>query len=332
MVYPQVVKAVVCDGAGGIEVLRIVDVDPPSVESGRVRIAVDAAALNRADLVQRRGFYPPPPGAPTTLGLECAGTVESVAADVGDLRPGDRVMALVAGGGQAELATVDRSCVISVPPVLETVEAGAFPEVFLTAHLNLFMLGGLASGGTALVHGGSGGVGTAAIQLARTAGVRIIVTAGSDERCRRCRELGADLAINYRDESFAEVCLDATGGAGVDLVLDCVGGRYLDDNLRALRVDGTLVVIGLMGGRSAELDLARLLMRRLRIVGSTLRALPVGRKAAIVTDFLVRFGDDLANGRLKPVIDSVFPLDRVADAHRRLESGKAFGKVVLTLR
>jgi len=189
----------------------------------------------------------------------------------------------------------------------------------------------LDSGGSALVHGGSGGVGTAAIQLATEAGARVFVTAGTDDRCRRCTQLGAEIAVNYHDQDFEKICLDATNEAGLDVVLDCIGGRYLGKNLKVLTTEGRMVVIGLMGGTTGELDLRRLLSKRIRIIGSTLRALSLERKAEIVGSFLHRFGGALEAGRLRPVIDSVFPMERVADAHRRLASGDAFGKVVLSI-
>ncbi len=294
-------------------------------------MAVGAAGLNRADLLQRRGLYPPPPGISDILGLECSGSITELGSEVTGLEAGGRVMALVAGGGQAQEAVIDRGSLLPVPEVFSDQEAGAFPEVYLTAYLNLFMLGGLKTGGTALVHGGSGGVGTAAIQLVKNAGARVFVTAGSDDRCRRCTELGADLALNYRDRDFESVCLEATETRGVDVVLDCIGGPYLEKNLKVLTTEGRLVVIGLMGGMTGDLDLRRLLSKRIRIIGSTLRALSLERKAEIVSSFLDRFGDALQAGRLRPVIDSVFPMNRVADAHRRLASGEAFGKVVLTI-
>jgi len=327
--YARFVKAVECDRPGDEEVLQVVDRPSPELTPGAVRIAVRAAGLNRADLLQRRGLYPPPSGVTEVLGLECAGTVFEIGADVPHLRPGARVMALVAGGGQAEQVVVHHGSVMAVPDGMSDAEAGGFPEVFLTAHLNLFMLGGLNSGGVALVHGGSGGVGTAAIQLIREAGARVVVTAGSDDRCRRCLELGAERAVNHRTEDFADAVDELTGGRGADVVLDCIGGDYLERNLRCLAPDGRLVVIGLMGGRSGELDLARLLTRRLQVIGSTLRALDVERKAAVVRSFLDRFGDALDAGRLRTIVDSVFPLERVADAHSRLASGDVFGKVVL---
>jgi len=324
-------KAVVCASPGDENVLRIEERPSPELAPAAVRVAVTAAGLNRADLLQRRGFYPPPPGAPDILGLECAGTVTELGPDATGLEPGRRVMALVAGGGQAGEVAADRGSLLPVPDFFSAEEAGAFPEVYLTAYLNLFMLGGLSAGGTALVHGGSGGIGTAAIQLAKEAGVRVFVTAGSDERCRRCTDLGADLAVNYRQRDFEEACLDATERRGVDVVLDCIGGPYLEKNLKVLSTEGHLVVIGLMGGTTGELDLRRLLSTRIRIIGSTLRALGLERKAEIVRSFLDRYGAALNAGRLRPVIDSVFPMERVADAHRRLASGEAFGKVVLTI-
>jgi putative PIG3 family NAD(P)H quinone oxidoreductase len=331
MVYPRNVKSVVCEGQGGTDVLGIGEVPAPEASGGRVRVVVRAAALNRADLLQRRGLYPPPPGAPHRLGLECAGVVDDVGDGARGIRPGDRVMALVAGGGQSELVAAHQGSLIAVPEHFSDTEAGAFPEVFLTAHLNLFLLGGLEPGATALVHGGSGGVGTAAIALATEAGARVLVTAGSDERCRRCRDLGAVLAVNYRETDFVSAALEGTDGRGVDVLLDCVGGAYLERNLRALAPDGVLVVIGLGGGPTGELDLARMLARRLRVIGSTLRGLSDDRKGAIVASFVERFGAALEAGRLRPVIDSVYPMERVAEAHRRLASGEAFGKVVLTI-
>jgi putative PIG3 family NAD(P)H quinone oxidoreductase len=325
------VKAVLTERPGDEDVLRVVETAaPPSLPSS-LRISVEAAGLNRADLLQRRGLYPPPPGAPAIFGLECAGRVVETATGNPVFAAGDRVMALVAGGGQAEEAVVDCGSVMPVPDHFTAAEAGSFPEVFLTAFLNLFLLGELEPGATALVHGGSGGVGTAAIQLVRSAGARIVVTAGSEARCVRCRELGADDAIDYRGRDFVESVLEATDGRGADVVIDCIGGSYLDRNLRAIATDGRLVVIGLMGGTTGELDLRRLLSRRIRIIGSTLRALSLERKATIVAEFMDRFGEATADGRLRPVIDSVFPMHRVADAHRRLASGEAFGKVVLSI-
>lgn len=325
-------KAIRVNGHGDEGILTVADSPRPVPDQDSIRIAVCSAGVNRADLLQRRGLYPPPPGASDVLGLECAGTVVEAAAGAAGFSAGSRVMALVAGGGQAEEAVVHPGSVLAVPEVLSDIEAGAFPEVYLTAYLNLFILGGLKTGMTALVHGGSGGVGTAAIQLINEAGGRVIVTAGSAQRCSRCLSLGAAVAVNYREEDFESACAEVTDGAGVEVVLDCIGGTYFEKNLRVLGLDGRLVVIGLMGGNVGEVDLRRLLMKRLRIIGSTLRALPNERKAEIVASFLDRFGDALDGGRLRPVIDSVFPMAEIADAHRRLASGDAFGKVVLTIR
>ena len=309
--------------------LRVGEAPPPELVPGALRIRVAATAVNRADLLQRQGLYPPPEGASPILGLECAGTVIEVGAGVEGWRPGDRVMALLAGGGYAEEVVVDAGSAMPVPAALSLEEAAAVPEVFLTAYLNLFELGGLAAGGVALVHGGGSGVGTAAIQLCRAAGARVFVTAGSDAKCQRCRELGAELAVNYRTESFAERVREATGGRGVDVVLDSIGAQYLADNLASLAVGGRLVLIGLMGGAKGEIPLGLLLTRRLSVIGSTLRTRPPAEKAAIVAGFRARFGADLDAGRIRPVVDRVLPLEAVADAHRAMKASEHFGKIVL---
>lgn len=238
-------------------------------------------------------------------------------------------MALLAGGGYAEQAVVAAGCAMPVPERLSLEEAAAIPEVFLTAWLNLFELGGLAEGGAALVHGGGSGVGTAAIQLARRVGATVVVTAGSEDKCRRCEALGADRAVNYREADFVETVHEVTGGRGVDVVLDAIGAPYLERNLRVLAVGGRLVLIGLMGGARAELGLGPLLVRRLSVIGSTLRSRPTAEKEAIVAGFWRRFGPDLEAGTLRPVIDRVLPLDRAAEAHRLMKASGHFGKIVL---
>jgi putative PIG3 family NAD(P)H quinone oxidoreductase len=323
------VKAVLIDQAGDERVLRVGDAPAPVLGAGELRIRVAATAVNRADLLQRQGLYPPPPGASPILGLECAGTVLEIGAAVSGWRIGDRVMALLAGGGYAEEVVVDAGSVMPVPASLPLEQAAALPEVFLTAYLNLFELGGLEAGRSALVHGGGSGVGTAAIQLCKVAEARVYVTAGSESKCQRCRELGADLAVNYRAESFAERVAEATGGRGVDVVLDPIGASYLADNLASLAIGGRLVLIGLMGGTKAELSLAALLVRRLSVIGSTLRSRSVEQKAAIIAGFRRRFGPDLEAGRIRPVIDRVLPLDAVAEAHRAIQASEHFGKIVL---
>jgi tumor protein p53-inducible protein 3 len=295
---------------------------PPSA----LRIAVRAAGVNRADLLQAAGHYPPPPGASEVLGLECAGVVSEVGADVRGWRAGDRVMALLAGGGYAEEVVVHAGSAMHVPDVLSDEEAGAIPEVFLTAFLNLFMLAQVRAGERALIHGGGSGVGTAATTLLKLAGVRVLVTAGSAEKCARCLEHGADVAINYHDEDFVEKA------RGVNVILDHIGAPYIQRDLDALAGGGRIVVIGSMGGqRTAEVDVSMLLAKRAQLIGSTLRARPVEEKAGIVAAFLARFGDDLAAGRIRPVIHAVLPLADWAEAHRLMASSEHFGKIVLKI-
>lgn len=261
------------------------------------------------------------------LGLECAGEVLEVGADVQGWQVGQRAMALLAGGGYAEQVVVDAGCAMPVPETLSDVEAAAMMETFLTAFLNLFQIGAAGSGNWVLIHGGGSGVGTSALALCRQSHVHVAVTAGSDAKCARCRELGADIAVNYREASFVEAVQQEAGG--VDVVLDCIGGAYLDKNLACLRSDGALVVIGLMGGSRAELDMALLLRKRLRIVGSTLRSRNTAFKTELIHEFRRRFGAALEAGRLRPVIHQALPLAEAAAAHRLLEQSAHFGKVVL---
>jgi putative PIG3 family NAD(P)H quinone oxidoreductase len=323
-------RAVVFDQPGDESVLRVGESDPPALGPNDLRLRVAGAGVNRADLLQRRGMYPPPPGASPILGLECAGEVVEVGPAVSGWTRGDRAMALLAGGGYAEQVVVDAGSALLVPRALSDVEAAALPEVYLTVFLNVFQLGALPAAGSLLVHGGGSGIGTAAIQLAKLAGARVIVTAGSDDKCERCRKLGADVAVNYRTEKFRDVVREATGGAGVDVVLDSIGAPYLADNLASLATGGRLVLIGLMGGAQAELNLGALLVRRLSVMGSTLRTRSLAEKAAIVAGFRTRFGADLEAGRIRPVVDTVLPFARAGDAHRLLQASEHFGKVVLT--
>jgi putative PIG3 family NAD(P)H quinone oxidoreductase len=326
-------RAILTREPGDETMLYVGDAPSPSLGATDLRIRVRATAVNRADLMQRQGFYPPPPGASAILGLECAGEVIELGAAVHGFTRGQRVMALLSGGGYAEEAVVHHGSAIPVPDALSDEEAGAFPEVFLTAFSNLFMrrLGDLGPGETALVHGGGGGVGTAAIRLLREAGHVVLVTAGSDEKCRRCEELGATAAINYQTEDFAARARELTDGRGVDVVLDHIGARYLAANLRALASGGRLVLIGLMGGAHGEISLADLLIRRVAVIGSTLRTRPVDEKARIVAGFRERFGAALAAGRLRPVVDRVMSFEQAADAHRLMQSSAHFGKIVLRL-
>jgi putative PIG3 family NAD(P)H quinone oxidoreductase len=323
------VKAIVLDGFGDESVMRVAEVGAPALVPGALRIRVAATAVNRADLMQRQGLYPPPPGAPEILGLECAGEVVEVASDVRGWRPGERAMALLPGGGYAEEVVVDAGSAMRVPAGLSLEQAAAVPEVFLTVFLNVFQLAALPEAGAALVHGGGSGIGTAAIQLLRAAGARSVVTAGSDAKCARCLELGADRAVCYRDGDFVAACKELTGGSGVDVVLDSIGAPYLERNLASLAVGGRLVLIGLMGGAKAEIGLGQLLVRRLQLIGSTLRARPAAEKARIASGFQARFGAALAAGEIAPVVDRVLPLADAATAHRVVKASEHFGKVVL---
>jgi len=325
-------KAIVFDAPGDESVLKLGEVPPPPLGAGEIRIRVAATAVNRADLLQRQGMYPPPPGASPILGLECAGVVAEVGAGVTAFRPGERVMALLAGGGYAEEVVVPAACAMRVPERLDLEQAAAVPEVFLTVFSNVFQLGALQAGGSVLVHGGGSGIGTATIQLVKAAGARVYVTAGSAEKCRRCLELGADAAFDYRAQDFAAELKVATGGRGVDVILDSIGASYLAKNLASLAVGGRLVLIGLMGGAKAEISLGDLLVRRLQVIGSTLRARPVSEKGAIVAGFLERFGADLAAGRIAPVVDRVLPLAEAGAAHRLVKASEHFGKVVLRVQ
>src|SRR5262245_6231972 len=285
-------------GKGKDARLELGEAEDPEPGPDELRIDVAACAVNRADLLQRRGLYPPPPGASPILGLECAGAVERVGALVRGFSPGDRVMALLPGGGYAARAVVHAGSAMRVPVSLSLTEAAAVPEVFLTCHLTLFEIARVREGESVLVHGGGSGIGTAAIQLLLRAGARVFTTAGSDAKCARCLALGAELAVNYRSADFAPAVLEATGGAGVDVVLLAVGAPYPERHMQVLARCGRLVLIGLMGGARAELDLGAVLSRHLVVTGSTLRSRPVEEKAALVTSFLARFGDDLAARRI----------------------------------
>ena len=302
---------------------RIVDVESPRLGPNDLRIRVRATAVNRADLLQRDGHYPPPPGASEIIGLECAGAVIETGENVRGWSKGDRAMALLAGGGYAEEVVVDAGSAMHVPDALSDEEAAAIPEVFLTAFSNIFILARAKRGESILIHGGGSGVGTAATTLCKLNDMRVLVTAGSDEKCALCLKHGADVAINYRTEDFVEKAKE------VDIVLDHIGAKYLARDLEVLAMEGRVVIIGSMGGeRSATIDVGRLLSKRQQVIGSTLRARPVEAKAAIVSAFVERFGPALNDGRIKPVIDRVYELHDVDEAHRRVAADH-FGKVVL---
>jgi tumor protein p53-inducible protein 3 len=322
-------KAIIIDHPGDESVLKPGEIPDPVPGAADLSIAVRYAALNRADIMQRQGFYPPPPGAPDTLGLECAGVVAAVGAEVKGWRVGDRVMALLPGGGYAEKAVVNYGSAMHVPDGLSDEEAAAMPEVYLTAFLNLFMIGGVKTGQSALIHGGGSGVGTASIQLLGEAGARSIVTAGSDAKCEQCLKFGADVAINYNAGPFTSQVKTATNNRGVDVILDSIGAAYLSANLEALAQGGALVLIGMMKGMKTEIDLSIILRRHLRIYGSTLRTRAAADKAQIVSAFLERFGAALEAARLRPPIYKVLPLEQAAEAHRLMQASEHFGKIVL---
>ncbi|MCC7042440.1 MAG: NAD(P)H-quinone oxidoreductase [Acidobacteria bacterium] len=327
-------RVVEISGFGGPDVLRSATRQVPVAGRGEVLIRVAAAGVNRPDIFQRLGKYPPPAGASDLPGLEVAGTVEAVG-PTGDepMRwvPGDEVLALVSGGGYAEFVAVPAPQCLPVPVGLTLVEAAGIPETFFTVWTNLVDRGRLASGEFLLVHGGSSGIGTTAIQMARVMQARVIVTAGSADKCAACERLGAERAINYRTEDFVAVAREHTGGRGADVILDMVGGDYLPRNVELLAVEGRLVQIALLRGARAELDLNAVMRRRLTITGSTLRPQPVAAKGAIARALETHIWPRLADGSIRPVIHATFPLERAADAHRLLEQGDHIGKVVLTV-
>jgi NADPH2:quinone reductase len=331
---PDSMVAVEIREPGGPDVLQPVRRALPRPGPGEVLVGVAAAGVNRPDVMQRLGKYPPPAGASDIPGLEVSGFVVALHAEdaPGRWRVGDNVCALVAGGGYAEYCVVPVSQCLPVPAGLDLVTAAAVPETFFTVWSNLFERGRLRPGERVLVHGGTSGIGTTAIQLARASGARVIATAGSEGKCAACVSLGAELAINYRREDFVEAVRAHTGGGGVDAILDIVGGDYFARNVKCLSMEGRLIQIGLIGGARAEIDLAALVQRRLTIVGSTLRARTVEEKGALARAVEQHVWPWLTDRTVAPVIDRTFPLASAADAHRRLESGDHIGKVVLTVR
>ena len=322
-------RAVVITEPGGPEVLQWEEVPDPELSPGEVLIDVAAAGVNRADLLQRQGHYPPPPGASHYPGMEVSGRIVATGADVTGWQPGDEVCALMAGGGYAEKVAVPAGQVLPVPTGLSLVDAAALPETTCTVHSNLVQVGGLRAGETLLLHGGASGIGTTAIQLGKALGARVICTAGSPAKLERCRELGADVAISYRDEDFVEVVKDVTDGHGADVILDIMGASYLARNLAALATEGRLVIIGRQGGNRAELDLGLLQSKRASIHATTLRNQPVAEKSAIVAAVTDQVWPLVSAGTVTPVIHELVPMAEAAKAHRLLEEGGHTGKVLL---
>jgi NADPH:quinone reductase len=324
-------RAIVTVRPGGPEVLEIRELPRPRPGAGEILVKVAAAGVNRPDVFQRMGGYPPPPGAPDTLGLEVAGEVVARGPGVERVEIGARVLALVVGGGYAEYCLVHQSLALPIPEGISIVEAAAIPETYFTVWTNVFERGALKAGETLLVHGGSSGIGTTAIQLAKAFGARVVTSVGSDEKARECTRLGADAAINYRNEDFVAATLAATDGKGANVILDMVGGDYTPRNHAAAATDGRIVQIATLRGVKTEIDLRVIMAKRLFHTGSTLRPRTVGEKAAIAEALRAKVWPLLAEGRCKPVIDSLFPLAEAAEAHRRIESSAHVGKIVLTL-
>jgi putative PIG3 family NAD(P)H quinone oxidoreductase len=324
-------RAVVITEPGGPEVLEVQDVPDPEPAAGEVLVRVAATALNRADLLQRQGNYPPPKGAPPYPGMECSGTVVGLGASVAGWSEGDEVCALLSGGGYAELVAVPAGQLMPRPPAISLVDCAALPEVTCTVWSMVFgtHAGRLEPGESLLVHGGSSGIGTMAIQVAAQRGARVFTTAGTPRKLEFCRELGADVTINYREQDFEERVAAETDGAGVDVVLDNMGASYLGRNLDALAVGGRLIVLGMQGGRSGELDLGTLLAKRATVHAAGLRSRSVAQKSEIVAETVQAIWPMLESGAVRPVIDRILTLDDVAESHRLLDSSEHIGKVVL---
>ena len=327
---PETMKAIAYNGGGGPEVVELTTRPVPAPSVGEVLVKVHAAGVNRPDILQRAGGYPPPPGASDIPGLEVSGEVVANGPNSSDLKVGDKVMALVTGGGYAEYCVVPVPQALPVPDSLSMIEAAGVPETFFTVWTNVFQRSCLQGGETLLIHGGASGIGTTAIQLAGARGARVFVTAGSDDRCRACEELGAERAINYRTEDVVEVTKDLTGGRGIDVILDMVGGDYIARNIKAMAIEGRLCFIAFLGGSKAEINFAPLMMKRGTITGSTLRARSVLEKGQIADELRREVLPLLESGRIKPVMHATFPLAQAAEAQNAID-GDHIGKVVLTL-
>jgi putative PIG3 family NAD(P)H quinone oxidoreductase len=323
-------RAVIAPEPGGPEALVVADLPDPVPGPGEVVLEMAATAVNRADTLQRQGFYPPPSGASEVLGLECSGTVAAVGPEVADWSVGDQVCALLAGGGYAERVLVPAGQLMPVPDGVDLVTAGALPEVACTVWSNVFMVAGLQRDETLLVHGGAGGIGTFAIQLAHALGARVVTTAGSPEKLDACRSLGADVAVNYREQDFVEEVRAATDGRGADVILDNMGAKYLSRNVDALATEGRLVVIGMQGGSRAELDLGALMRKRGAVIATSLRARPTEEKAAICASVVEHVWPLVADGSVRTLVHTTLPLEEASEGHRIMEASGHVGKIVLT--
>ncbi|MEU7591464.1 NAD(P)H-quinone oxidoreductase [Streptomyces sp. NPDC039022] len=324
-------RAITIPEPGGPDALVWAEVPDPQPSEGEVLVEVAATAVNRADLLQRQGFYDPPPGAPPYPGLECAGRVKALGPGVSGWSVGDEVCALLVGGGYAEQVVVPAGQLLPVPKGLDMAAAAALPEVTCTVWSNVFMIAHLRPGETLLVHGGSSGIGTMAIQLAKAVGARVAVTAGSADKLARCAELGADILVNYRDQDFVKEVRKATEGKGADVILDIMGAKYLGPNVKALATNGRLAIIGLQGGAKGELHLGALLAKRGAVTATSLRGRPLAEKASIVAAVREHVWPLIENGRVKPIVDRTLPIAEAAEAHRVVDASGHVGKVVLTV-
>ena len=329
MAMPATMTVVEITAPGGPDALALKTRAVPVPGADELLVEVAAAGLNRADIMQREGNYPPPPGASDILGLEVSGTVAVIGPGVTDWSVGDRVCALITGGGYADYCVAPAPQCLPVPETVTLVEAASLPEAYYTVWTNVFERGQLSAGESVLVHGGSSGIGTTAIQLARRFGARVFATAGTADKCAACERLGAERAINYRAGDFVAVIKEATGGRGVDLILDMVGGPYLMRNLDCLAIEGRLVVIALMGGAQTEINLAAVMSRRLSVTGSTLRARSVEQKAAIARALRTQVWPHLVSGALRPIVHATYPFSEAAEAHRVMEASTHIGKILL---
>jgi putative PIG3 family NAD(P)H quinone oxidoreductase len=323
-------RAVTAPEPGGPDALVLTELPDPVPGDGEVVLDLAATAVNRADTLQRQGFYPPPPGASEVLGLECSGVVSAVGPGVDGWSVGDQACALLAGGGYGEQVLVPAGQLMPVPAGVDLVTAAALPEVACTVWSNLFMIAGLQQGETLLVHGGAGGIGTMAIQLAHALGARVVATVGSAEKGDVCRRLGADVVVSYKEQDFVDEVRAATDGRGADVILDIMGAKYLGRNVDALATEGRLVVIGLQGGTKGELDLGKLLRKRAAVIATVLRARPVEEKAAICASVVEHVWPLVADGTVKPVVHATLPLEQAAEAHKMMEASDHVGKIVLT--
>jgi putative PIG3 family NAD(P)H quinone oxidoreductase len=325
-------QAILLSEFGGPEQMHIGEAPRPALRERELLVKVKAAGVNRADTLQRKGLYPPPPGESEILGLELAGEVAALGPGCSLRAKGDKVFGIVSGGAYAQYAAMDERLAMPIPEGLEFTQAAGMAEVFLAAHQVLFWLAGLQAGEWVLIHAGASGVGTAATQLAREAGARVMVTAGSEAKLAACRSLGAEVGINYKQEDFVAAAKEATDGAGPAVIIDFIGGDYFGRNLETLALDGRMVMLALIGGyRPEQVDLRPLLQKRLKIMGTTLRSRSLAYRAGLAADFSERWLPRFAEGRLRPVIDSVFPWDQAAEAHRRMEANLNTGKLILAM-